>query len=56
LPNVGLNLAKELLKHFKSVKNVVNASEEELKKVDGVGDKKAKAIKDATENEYQGNL
>jgi Fanconi anemia group M protein len=53
LPNVGLNLAKELLKHFKSVKNVVNASEEELKKVDGVGDKKAKAIKDSVEKEYR---
>ena len=53
LPNVGLQLAKELLAHFKSVKNVVNASEEELKKVDGVGDKKAKAIKDACEKEYQ---
>ncbi|MEM4247383.1 MAG: DEAD/DEAH box helicase, partial [Candidatus Woesearchaeota archaeon] len=25
LPNVGLNLAKELLKHFKSVKGIVNA-------------------------------
>jgi len=54
LPNVGLNLAKELLKHFKSVKNIVNASEEDLKKVEGVGDKKAKAIKDATEKEYPG--
>jgi Fanconi anemia group M protein len=53
LPNVGLNLAKELLEHFKSVKNIVNASEEELKKVEGVGEKKAKAIKDAVEKEYQ---
>jgi Fanconi anemia group M protein len=53
LPNVGLQLAKELLTHFKSVKNVINASEEELKEVDGVGEKKAKAIKDAVEKEYQ---
>ena len=53
MPNVGLQLAKDLLKHFKSVKNVVNASEDELKKVDGVGDKKAKSIKDAVEKEYQ---
>ncbi len=52
LPNVGLNLAKELLTHFKSVKNVINASEEDLKKVDGVGDKKAKMIKDTVEKEY----
>lgn len=53
LPNVGLNLAKELLEHFKSVKNVVNASEEDLKKVEGVGEKKAKSIKDSVEKEYQ---
>ncbi len=53
LPNIGLNLAKELLKHFKSVKNVVNASEDELKQVEGVGEKKAKSIKDAVEKEYQ---
>jgi Fanconi anemia group M protein len=53
LPNVGLNLAKELLQNFKSVKNVVNASEEQLKLVEGVGEKKAKSIKDAVEKEYQ---
>jgi Fanconi anemia group M protein len=52
LPNVGLQLAKELLQHFKSVKNIVNASEDHLKQVEGVGDKKAKAIKDAVEKEY----
>ena len=53
LPNVGLQLAKELLQYFKSVKNVVNASEEQLKQVEGVGEKKAKSIKDAVEKEYQ---
>jgi Fanconi anemia group M protein len=53
LPNVGLNLAKDLLKHFKSVKNVVNASEQQLKLVEGVGEKKAKSIKDAVEKEYE---
>ncbi len=51
-PNIGLNLAKELLKHFKSIKNIINASEEELTKVEGVGDKKAKGIKDISEGEY----
>lgn len=56
LPSVGLNLAKELLKHFKSVKGIINASEEELKKVEGVGEKKAKSIKDAVEKEYQEKL
>jgi Fanconi anemia group M protein len=52
LPNVGLNLAKDLLKHFKSVKNVVNASEQQLKLVEGVGEKKAKTIRDAVEKDY----
>lgn len=52
-PNIGLNLAKELLKNFKSLKNVVNASEEELTKVEGVGEKKAKGIKEVSEKEYE---
>ncbi|MBD3361744.1 DEAD/DEAH box helicase, partial [Candidatus Woesearchaeota archaeon] len=46
LPNVGPAAAKELLKHFKSIKNIVNASEEDLKKVSNIGPKIAKALKD----------
>jgi len=52
LPQVGPNLAKELLKQFGSVKKIVNSSEEELKNVAGVGDKIAKAIKELVEKEY----
>ena len=52
LPNVGLNLAKDLLKEFKSVKNVVNASEQELQKVDNLGEKKAAKLKEVFEKEY----
>src|SRR3989344_3414695 len=52
-PNIGLNLAKELLKYFKNVKNVMNATEEELTKVEGVGEKKAKGIKDIVDGEYK---
>ena len=52
LPSVGASLAKELLKQFKTVKNIVNASEEDLKKVDKVGEKIAKNIKDVSEKEY----
>lgn len=37
LPQIGPVLARRLLGHFKSVKNVMNASEEELLKVEGVG-------------------
>ncbi len=53
LPSVGPNLAKELLKNFKSIKSIANASEEELKKTEGVGDKIAKAIKEVFDAEYK---
>jgi len=52
LPSIGPTLAKSLLKKFKSVKKVVNASEEKLKKVDKIGDKKAKDIKKVIDGEY----
>jgi len=53
LPNVGPQLARELLKNIKSIKNIFNASEEELKKVEGIGDKIAKGIKEVSEKEYE---
>jgi len=37
LPQIGPILARRLLGHFKSIKNVINASEEDLIKVDGIG-------------------
>ncbi|MFH1972822.1 MAG: DEAD/DEAH box helicase [archaeon] len=52
LPGVGGTLAKNLLKEFRSVKGVVNASEDELKDVDLVGKKKAEAIKKVVEEDY----
>jgi Fanconi anemia group M protein len=52
LPSVGSNLAKELLKSLGSVKKVINADEEELKKVNKVGEKIAKNIKDAVDKDY----
>ena len=53
LPNIGPKLAKELLKEFKTVKNVVNASEEDLQKVDKLGEKKAKEIQETLSKEYE---
>jgi ERCC4-related helicase len=44
LPNIGPVTARKLLEEFKTVKRVINASEEDLKKVDGIGDKIAKSI------------
>ncbi len=45
LPNVGPQLAKELLKHFGSIAGIFAATENDLKKVDGVGEKIAKQIR-----------
>ncbi len=53
LPNLGLNIAKDLLKEFKTVKNIVNATSEELQKVDNLGEKKAAKLKDVFEREYE---
>jgi ERCC4-related helicase len=52
LPHVGSVLAKELLSHLRTLQNIVNASEEELRKVPKVGEKKAKAIHDIVRKEY----
>ncbi|MEK6932993.1 MAG: ERCC4 domain-containing protein [Nanoarchaeota archaeon] len=53
LPGVGPSLAKALLSKFKSVKNVVNAKEHKLKKVDKIGDKKSKVIREILDSEYK---
>ncbi len=52
-PGVGPVLSKPLLKKFKSIKNIVNASLEDLKKVDLIGEKKASKIKEVVESEYK---
>lgn len=52
LPLVGPTLAKSLLKKFGSVEKVFTASELELKKVDKVGEKKAKNIRKIVSNKY----
>jgi len=53
LPGINLTLSKPLLKHFKTIKNIVNASAEELMKVEKIGPQKAKQIKDVVEGEYK---
>lgn len=53
LPGVGAGLAKPLLKKFKSVKGVFNASEDELQEIDKIGKVKAKKVKDLIESEYE---
>ena len=45
LPNVSATLAKRLLRHFGNVERVFTATEEELKEVGGIGEKKAREIR-----------
>ena len=53
LPGINLTLSKPLLRHFKTIKNLVNASEKELQEVEKIGPVKAKQIKDVVEGEYK---
>ena len=52
IASVGAKLAKNLLGKFGSVKGVINASEEDLKNVELIGDKKAKKIKKIVDKDY----
>jgi len=45
LPLIGPKNAKSLLKHFGSIEKIVNASEDALQEVEGIGEKRAKEIK-----------
>ncbi len=51
-PNIGVQTAKLLLEHFGSIKNLVNASEEQLLELKGVGDKTAQMLVKMFEEEY----
>ncbi len=53
LPDVGGALAKNLLKHFKTVERVFTAKEEELMEVEGVGKERAKKIREVLTAEYK---
>jgi Fanconi anemia group M protein len=52
-PGIGSALSKPLLKKFGNIKNIVNASEEELKRVELIGDKKAKQIRKVLDSFYE---
>ncbi len=52
LPGVGGTLSKSLLKEFGSVLSVLSASADELKKVEKIGEKKAKKIHDIVRRKY----
>jgi ERCC4-related helicase len=53
LPGIGPILSKPLLKHFGSVKNIMNAEAEKLMEVELIGNKKADKIKEVIDSEYK---
>jgi len=53
LPGVGTQLAQSLLKEFKTVSNVMNASEETLQNVEKIGKKKAVDIRKILDENYK---
>ncbi|MFC1648922.1 DEAD/DEAH box helicase [Nanoarchaeota archaeon] len=53
LPGIGNKLAKPLLQEFGSVKDVVTASEDDLKKVELIGKKKAETIRKTLDSKYE---
>lgn len=52
LPNIGPVNAKKLLEHFGTVSKVINASENELMEVEGIGKKTAKNIRKVVDSKY----
>ncbi len=53
LPGVGPELAKALLKKFKNIKNLVNASKSQMKDVEGIGEKKTRKIRKVLNEEWK---
>jgi Fanconi anemia group M protein len=53
LPGISAILAKRLLEHFKTIEQVMCASEKELRKVRGIGKEKAKIIRGVLTAPYE---
>ena len=51
LPKIGPKLVKKLLRHFKSVSKVMNASVRALTEVDGIGKISAERIREVLDTE-----
>lgn len=54
LPGIGPTISKSLLNKFKTIKKIINATEEELKEVEKLGPKKIGNLKKVLENRYGG--
>ena len=53
LPMIGPQMARTLLKTFGSVKNVVNADEKEMLKIEKMGKKKVEKVKEVLNEKYK---
>ena len=53
IPGISVKLAKRLLKKFKTIQALVNASETKLMQVEGIGEIKAKKIKKFFQEVYE---
>ena len=53
IPNVNTKIARRLLEKFKTPEKVFKASEEKLKRIQGIGDKLAKNIRKVLTEKYQ---
>jgi ERCC4-type nuclease len=51
-PDIGLKNARLLLEHFGSVQGIVNADEQSLSEVEGIGEKRAKRIYELSRHPY----
>lgn len=51
-PDIGLSQARELLRHFGSLRAVMDAEEKDLLEVDGIGSKKAVGISELSRRPY----
>lgn len=54
LPHISSVMSEKILNHFDSPREFFRASEEELKKIDGIGDKKAQLIRQILDSKYGG--
>lgn len=52
LPNIGPVNAKNLLEHFGTVANIINASDSQLQEVEGIGKKTAANIRKVVDSKY----
>lgn len=52
-PNINVKLSRRILNEFKTIKGFINANDEQLRKVEGIGREKAKKIKEIVDKEYK---